>query len=148
MRGAVVVIPLDDGFHSYGQMLDDPEYALFDIRTTDKLSPDDVVLRPVAFRLWVMRYAHSTGRWIKIGNAQINGALQQPVLRYNQDALKPKDIRLTYDGCNGPLGSIDDCENLECAAVWDPEHVEDRLRDHFAGIPNKWALSLRPTDAI
>ena len=28
------------------------------------------------------------------------------------------------------------------AAVWDPQHVEDRLRDHFAGLPNKWVQSL------
>jgi hypothetical protein len=34
-------------------------------------------------------------------------------------------------------------EGLECAAVWDPQHVEDRLRDHFAGRTNKWVESLR-----
>jgi hypothetical protein len=35
-----------------------------------------------------------------------------------------------------------ECVGLECCAVWDPEHVEDRLKDHFAGIPNKWVQSM------
>ena len=32
---------------------------------------------------------------------------------------------------------------LEVAAVWDPEHVVERLRDYYDGRPNKWAESLR-----
>jgi hypothetical protein len=27
--------------------------------------------------------------------------------------------------------------------VWAAEHVEDRLRDHYAGRPNQWVESLR-----
>jgi hypothetical protein len=142
--GAVVVIPLGEGFHSYAQMLLDPEYAFFDSRTRDDFPIETVFSRPVLFRLWVMGYAHTKGRWEKVGVAEVAKELREPVLRYNQDPLRPQDIRLTYDGCSGPLGSIGDCKGLECAAVWDPEHVEDRLRDHYAGVPNKWYLSLKP----
>lgn len=39
--------------------------------------------------------------------------------------------------------SRQELEGLEVAAVWDPEHVEDRLRDHFSGRPNKWVESIR-----
>jgi hypothetical protein len=38
--------------------------------------------------------------------------------------------------------TLDECAELERAAVWDPVHVEGRLRDHFAGTPNTWAASL------
>jgi hypothetical protein len=125
-------------------MLESPEYAFFDCRTRDELPIATVVARPVLFRLWVARHAHSNGRWRKVGRAEVAPPLQQAVHRYNQDSLRPQDIRLTYDGCSGPLGSVADCEGLECAAVWEPEHVEDRLRDHYAGVPNEWVLSLRP----
>jgi hypothetical protein len=27
--------------------------------------------------------------------------------------------------------------------VWEPEHVEERIRDHYAGRANRWAESLR-----
>jgi hypothetical protein len=143
-RGAVVVVPLGNGFHTYAQMLDDPEYAFFDCRTRDEVPASVAASRPVLFRLWVMAYAHTTGRWPKVGTAPVRTELQASVRRYNQDPLRPQDIRLTIDGCEGPLGSVADCEGLECAAVWDPEHVEDRLRSHYAGVPCEWTLSLRP----
>ena len=136
-------IPLDGGYHAYGQMLDAPEYAFFDCRGQSAVPIDQVVSSPVLFRLWVMAYAHKRGRWSKIGVAQVPKVLVQPVQRFNQDALTGK-IRLTYDGCDGPEATIDECEGVECAAVWDPEHVEDRLRDHYLGVRNRWADSLRP----
>jgi hypothetical protein len=145
--GAIVTVSLGDGYHSYAQMLESPEYAFFDCRTKDALPVEAVVARPVLFRLWVMRYAHSKGRWQKVGMATVAPALQQPVSRYIQDSIRPQEIRLYCDGRSGPLVSAADCADLECAAVWDPEHVEDRLRDHYAGVPNEWALSLRPKAA-
>jgi hypothetical protein len=125
-------------------MLDAPKYAFFDCRTRGELSAIAAASRPVLFRLWVTASAHTKGRWPKIGAAPVAGELQAPVLRYNQDPRRPQDIRLTYDGCTGPLGSVADCEGLECAAVWSPEHVEDRLRTHYSGVPSQWTSSLRP----
>lgn len=144
-RGAVVTVPLGDGLHTYAQMLDEPEYAFFDCRTRDDLSATVAASRPVLFRLWVTASAHTRGRWPKIGTAPVAGALQSPVLRFNQDPLRPQDIRLTYDGFTGRLGSVAECEGLERAAVWSPEHVEDRLRSHYAGVVCQWTSSLRLT---
>jgi hypothetical protein len=39
--------------------------------------------------------------------------------------------------------TLAECSGLERAAVWDPEHVVDRLRDHAAGRPNQWVESLK-----
>ena len=43
------------------------------------------------------------------------------------------------------LAIAEECVGLERAAVWEPEHVEDRLRDHFAGRSNRWVESLKPS---
>ena len=94
--------------------------------------------------LWVMKSAHSQGRWLKVGSSELSADLLSPVLRYNQDPIRPNLIRLTYDGCQGPSATVSDCDGLECAAVWSACHVEDRLRDHFSNRPNKWVISLRP----
>jgi hypothetical protein len=141
--GAVVTVPLGDGYHAYAQMLESPEYAFFDCRSRQEKTVEAVVACPVLFRLWVMRFAHSKGRWQKVGVAPLMPALQAPVLRYIQDSIRPWQIRLT-DGESESAGTLADCEGLESAAVWDPEHVEDRLRDHYAGVPNDWVLLLRP----
>ncbi len=134
--GAIVRIPLGEGGHAYGQMLDFPEYAFFDSLSKEDLAPEVAASRPVLCRLWVHVSAHSKGRWLKLGTAPILEELKKPVPRWNQDALRPQDIRLTYDGCEGPLVTAAECEGRERAAVWDANHVEDRLRDHFAGIPH------------
>ena len=144
VRGAVVAVPLDDRHYIYAQMLDFPEYAFFDCRTLDKLSAREAVALPVLFRLWVTASGHSQGRWRKVGTASVSPALQVPVRRFNQDMLRPQDIRLTLDGCNGPLVSPAECEGFECAAIWDAQGVEDRVRSHYAGMPDRRAVSLRP----
>lgn len=56
--GSIVVVPLGDGFHSYAQMLEEPEYAFFDSRTRAELLAETVVDQPALFRLWVMNSAH------------------------------------------------------------------------------------------
>jgi hypothetical protein len=37
---------------------------------------------------------------------------------------------------NARPAAPEECVGLEGVAVWDPTHVEDRLRDHYAGRPN------------
>jgi len=144
-RGAVVAVPLGEEHFGFGQMLDQPEYAFFGLgRSQASLpTPDEVVAAPVLFRLWVMRQAHSSGRWPKMGQATITPELAERVPRFNQDPLRPSSIVLTYGGVSGTPCDVEACRDLERAAVWDADHVEDRLRDHFAGRENKWEKSLR-----
>jgi immunity protein 26 of polymorphic toxin system len=142
-NGAVVRIPLGPDAFGFGQMLESPEYAFFDFQSALAVSVEAVVAHPILFRLWVMKTAHSGGRWTKIGTAPLSEALKMKVFRFNQDPIQPTQIRLTIHGCDGPLVSPSECDGLERAAVWDAEHVEDRLRDHFAGRPNKWVESMK-----
>ena len=139
--GAIVKIPLGNGWHSYGQILDEPEIAFFDLRTETEPSSREIAGRPILFRLWVMNYAVTSGRWLKVGTAQLSDDLRQPVPRFKQDPIDPAALSIYLDEKETPA-SPEECANLERAAVWDPEHVEDRLRDHFAGRPNKWVESL------
>jgi hypothetical protein len=70
----------------------------------------------------------------------------QPQKFYRQDALDPNQLFIrTSEGIETPT-DLQGIQGLEKAAVWDPEHVEDRIQDHFAGRPNIWlkSLQLRP----
>ena len=143
-RGSIVRIPLDASWYAYAQMLDPPEYAFFEFRDAGTSEASVVATKPVLFRLWVMRRAHASGRWPKVGDAPLQVDLRRPVLRFNQDRSALDQIHLSEHGTGGRRVSLDECEGYECAAVWDASHVEDRLRDVFAGTVNKWAESLRP----
>ena len=141
-RGSVVRIPLDRKTCAYGQMLESPEYAFFELLDSGRADAAAVARRPVIFRLWVMRHAHGAGRWKKIGDAPLQTGLERPIPRFNRDSISG-EIRLGESG-TGKLVTPEECDGYECAAVWDASHVEDRLRDHFAGKPNKWVESMRP----
>jgi hypothetical protein len=138
-----VRIALADDVFAYAQMLTQPEYAFFDLRDAGTTAASIVVTYPVLFRLWVARDAHSSGRWQKVGDAPLPPPLRLPVLRFNQDPLEPRSIKLGYQGDGVPV-TADECEGYERAAVWSAVHVEDRIRDRFAGTPNAWVALLRP----
>jgi hypothetical protein len=143
-RGAVVRIRLGEYQFAYGQMLNEPEYAFFSVRDSGASEATLVAGKAVIFRLWVMRHAHGSGRWEKIGNASLQIQLESPVFRFNQDPLDPAKIQLGEGGLSGRLVSPEECDRFERAAVWDASQVEDRLRDHFEGRPNRWVESMRP----
>ena len=143
-RGAVVKIELGDLGVGYGQMLAEPEYAFF-AETDPGAGPTDVVNSPVLFRLWVDRKAYSSGRWLKLGTAPLTPELSQPVLRFNQDPREPGNILLGYDGVSGRACTVEECVGYERAAVWAPEHVEERLAAHRSGRESDWARLLQPS---
>ena len=140
--GAIVRIPLGDGWHSYGQILNEADFAFFDVRTREDLDVEDIVNRSILFRVAVMNHAVTSGRWRKIGTAPVTDTLARPQPKFIQDALDPSQFQI-YVGGEIRSAARHECEGLERVAVWEPEHVEDRLRDHFAGRPNKWVESLR-----
>ena len=142
-RGAVVSVPLQDGSLCHAQMLNEPEYAFFDTRSGENPTPEAVVASPVLFRLWVMRRAHSRGRWPKIGTADVPEILTSEMERFKVDAITSR-VSIYMSGVE-TRATADQCQGLERAAVWEPEHVEERLLDHNMGRPNRWAESLSLT---
>lgn len=140
--GAVVRIALGDGTHCYAQVLPDADYAFFDLRAKADPEVDQIVSQPVLFTVAVMNYAVTSGRWEKIGKAPVAADLNAPIPKFIQDALDPSKFEIYMGGTIRPA-TRDECHGLERAAVWDPEHVEERLRDHYAHRPNRWVESLR-----
>ena len=144
--GDIVKISLGDGRHSYAQVADEPLIVFFDGAFAEEPSPDRVMDLPVLFRIWVHNDAVKKGLWPVIGNQPVAPENAAEPYFYKQDPITGK-LSLYHSsfadtGWERPA-SATDCDGLECAAVWDPEHVEDRLRDHYASQPNRWVESLR-----
>src|SRR5439155_1516012 len=76
--GAILRVPLGD-YETYAWMLAKFEFAFLDARSTKALPIAEVAIRPVLFRLWVMRSAYGSGRWLKVGNAPVPDELLRPV---------------------------------------------------------------------
>jgi len=140
--GAIVKIPFDGKWFTYGQILDDAEVAVFDARTDCELPMDEITGRAMICRVAVSYHAITKDRWLKVGKSPISEVIKAPVPKYIQDILKPDRFEIY---CNGEIrpSTREECIGLERAAVWEPEHVEERIRDHYSGKQNRWVDILR-----
>lgn len=134
--GDIVKIDLGDGLHGYGRYLESV-FAFYDCFSNDDVAISKIIGSKVLFKLWVMDYATKKGRWPVIGNVPLEECMKEKPKFYKQDPITKK-LYIYVDCINDIPATREECEGLECAAVWDPEHVEDRLRDFLAGRPCKW----------
>jgi hypothetical protein len=139
--GDIFKIDLKDGKCAFGRVLENPLYAFYDLQAEITPDLDHILSRPILFKVWVMKYAITKNIWEVIGHLPLESNLEISPRFFKQDDISKK-LSIYHDGKETPA-SIRECEGLECAAVWDPRHVEDRLRDHFAGRKNKWVESLK-----
>lgn len=140
--GDFVKIRLDDNWHAYARVLDEPLFAFYNCKTGRNLTQEEIKKHPVLFKIWVMKSAVTSGRWPVIGNRPLENSEKEIPAFFKRDALNPKSIFIYHNGAERKATPAE-CFGLECAAAWSAEHVEDRLRDHFMGRPNKWVASLK-----
>jgi hypothetical protein len=132
--GDVFEIKLEDGALAYAQALKEPEFAFFE------LSPvENSTVNPL-FRIWVHKSA--VNEWRKIGNAVPSTELETEIPRFKQDPINGK--LSIYKGGSEQSATHEEVQGLECAAVWEGAHINDRLSDYLFGRKNKWVESLRP----
>ena len=148
--GQVVCIDLGLGKRSYARVLHRPLFAFYDKQfySDECQDMDEIVKSPIAFKVWVMDYVFKDYRWPVVGWMDLEPSLKEQPRFWKQDEYSGEisvyhripELAPLYERSS----TFEEAEKLECAAVWDPEHVEDRLRDHFAGKPNKWVQQLVP----
>ncbi len=142
--GDIFKIDLGDGSWAYGRVLKEPLVAIYDLKTSKEVPLQTIISSPVAFKVWVMNSAITKGIWPVIGNAPLTPDLEVQPPFFKRDPLSGA-LSITYVGGGDEIpASLEDCANLENAAVWSAEHIVDRLNDHFAGRPNKWVELLKP----
>jgi hypothetical protein len=119
--------------------------ALYDVqtKTDDKPDLESIYGARILFIVTVMKSGLNGARWPVIDSRELEQELSYPTLYFIRDKMSGEySIYRSSDGHTHP-SSYEECKALEAAAVWEPEHVEDRLRDTFAGRQNRWAEQLR-----
>ncbi|MEO9341137.1 Imm26 family immunity protein [Mesorhizobium sp. SB112] len=143
-EGDIFKVPLDETYHTYAVSLLHPLFGFFDARTSKEIEPEEIEKSAIIFSVWVMDYAAKDGLWTKIGRTENFLDYKRDHRVFKQDVLSGRITSYCdRDGSEFPIDYETAC-NMEAAAVWDPHHVEERLRDHFAGKSNRWVESLRP----
>ncbi len=144
--GAFVKIPLDSERHSCARILRGADFAFYDLLSCEQAKDlNYIASRPILFIIAVYNHAVTSGRWRKIGKLPLEPNLERVPLKFIQDPFDSTKFSL-YDNGIIRVSTREECEGLERSAVWEPEHVEERLRDHFAGRPNKIVERLKIKD--
>ena len=113
----------------FARVLEDPLFAFYDIQVELDVQVlcEDIIMKPILFKIDVMKYAITSGRWKVIGNLSLSDDLLEPPVFFRQDGLNDELFLYYADGTEEPA-SFEQCAELECAAVWDPDHVEPSWR--------------------
>lgn len=146
-EGQIVKVPLGEDAFSLAIVLREPLVSFFDKAFANDVRTYSIANLPVAFTIMVMNDAITSGRWEVVGQTDIPERLKVVPKFCKQDQLSGQlsiyhevpDLAPHYERPARP----GECDGLEAAAVWEAEHVEDRLRDHFAGTPNQWVEQLK-----
>jgi hypothetical protein len=143
--GSILEIDLRNGYYNYAQIIN-ADILFFDIYTDKKISDLNILKnkKPLFF-LGVYNNTITDGRWKKVGSLPIKDEYKYTPMKFIQDALNPDKFEI-YNPNTGETvpATKKQIENLECAAVWDAEHVESRIRDYYNGVPNIWAEQMKP----
>lgn len=140
--GAVLGVPLETSEVCFAVTLPEADFAFFGPAAAGDATSNKLFTHPVLFRVAVHKSAWSTGRWRRLAKVELPPSLLAPEPKFLQDALHPGKFQLYMGGAIYPA-TRSECEGLERAAVWEPAHVEERLRDQLRGVPNIWFEQLR-----
>jgi hypothetical protein len=144
----VVEIPLGNGQATLARDLG-TEVEFYDrlIAEGEDVDVTQVRLAPIAFQVPVMDSAFKRGGgWRVIGQLPLGNDEPRDARFFKQDPISGRLSIYWEDHLHGGWhevpATVEECSGLEQAAVWSAIHIEDRLRDHFAGRASKWVEAL------
>jgi hypothetical protein len=148
--GRVVRIDLENERCAYGRQLTGVTVEFYDRieEPAESLDLIELVASPIIFRIWVMDSAfRRRDGWELLDVVSLTEEERAEVHRFaKQDLISGSCSIYRVDPATGARSetpaTVEECQGIEPAAVWSREHVEDRLRDHFDGRPNKWLESI------
>lgn len=95
---------------------------------------DDIAARPILFSVLVHKSALK--KWKVIGKRPLQENLRRGIKRFLQDVADPTKCTIADEDGNDRPATPSECIGLERSAIWEDNHVEDRLLDTFNDRPN------------
>tara|TARA_Y100001968_G_scaffold320952_1_gene354624 strand:+ start:573 stop:998 length:426 start_codon:yes stop_codon:yes gene_type:complete len=129
--GNYIQIPLDDNRYCYGVVTITERLAFVDYCDAKALEPDEIVALPILFEISAAKYTIGKNGWLVAGKADLNERFETKPFFYKKDIISGKYSIVDSTWMNEVPATETECQNLEKAAVWEPCHIEDRLRQHF-----------------
>lgn len=143
--GNIIKIKIDENGFGFGRIIEGGFIEFYDLKLDGNQLEDienKVISSRVIFTLSVHDIWKKNGDWEVIGNN--NNNISTIPQQFLQDIANPNDIKIIDSFGNARAATIGEIQGLERFAVWEDNHVEDRLRDHFNGKQNIWVELQKP----
>ena len=139
--GNVYAIKLQDDTFAFGIQCVSNEVAFFDYRSKESSVPDDILLKPRAFRLLVAVDELEAETWPIVGEIKPG----EEFFKHGSYLHKPIGVPNCFVYCNGDSSQAteDQVKTLEVLSVWFVSHVQERLESFFKGEKSKYDLAIR-----
>ena len=137
--GAILEIPIYGEYYAYAQIIPHGLCAFFDYRSREPLHDFSVLETvPVLFIIGVYTQVITQGVWLKVGKLPVRKEFEIAPMEYIYDMVGKKFEQ--YDPNTGEItpSTKEIARGREAAAVWDNNHIEDRIRDHYNNVPCIW----------
>lgn len=141
--GNIIRIKIDEDAYGFGRVVEGGFIEFYDVKLNGSQELENRLGDArVLFTLSVHKSWKKNENWEVVGNNpnRISGIPYQ----FMQNLANPQDIQLIDPNGGARKAAFEEVQGLERLAVWEDNHVEDRLRDHFAGKPNVWVEHLKP----
>lgn len=141
--GTLIEIRLSNDWFAYGQVLKNGSIAFFDTYKEQRSNIEHLAAMDVIFIVTPYNHAYRNENWNSKGKTEIRQELQKVPNTFIQDVADLNKFQI-YNPNTDEIrkSSREECLSLERFAVWDANHIEDRLRDHFSGKENVWVKQL------
>jgi hypothetical protein len=140
IQGSILEINIKNQYYTYAQILDKGGYVFFDYNSEKRLTDFSVLEdKPILFIICVYDDVIKQGHWPIVGKMNIRKNLNTQPMQFIQDALHPDRFEF-YNPNTGEStpATREKVKGMERAAVWEANHVEDRIRDYYNGVPCIW----------
>lgn len=133
--GDLLQIDLGSSYHSYARKLKGPYLAFYNVRTSDKLSPREIISNEVLFVLLVQNA--TVNKLKKVGRIPENVEEMHVPDQFIQDLFDSSKIQIIDRNSNIRPASYREVVGLERVVAWSDKSIVERLNAHFDGRPSK-----------
>jgi len=137
-KGNMAAIPINEKQYTFGRIISFPFMEFYNYilekEDIDNFDPSLLLKNKPIFTVLIHKSCVSKKHWKIIGFNDTNLPEVPPV--FIQDAFNPSDIKILQGTTSLVKARFEDVRNMERQAIWESDHIEQRIKDHIEGKPN------------
>ena len=137
-EGLFVKVLINQNTFSYARLLTFPLVIFYKGKFKEEQTTKKIASLDILFKVWCHKSVRSIME--KVEYKELEPKLKEPVKFYKKDLITKK--LFIYENNKQYPATREQIKNLECAAVWEKEHILERLNAELEGKESKYKKDL------